>query len=196
MTGITVARILKELERYYDASAEDVAPFLRAQVDEHARESLLVRQDDEGVDLALCLPKHVTDSPWRTLTLDERCQVIEGASHFLVVCERARSERSTTHLELELQAEVDKWLVLSQGGTLDPDQDGWLRGTLYEGGEFLHDAGSTEGERYRLASSLAARFVHRLSHAFARRGRHAEMQRELVRFFRMTQEEKLRAIAA
>ncbi len=196
MTGITVARILKELERYYEASAEDVAPFLRAHQGEEGREALLVRQDDEGVDLALCLPPHVADSPWRTLTLDERCQVIEGASHFLVVCERARSDQSTTHLELELQAEVDKWLVLSQGGRLDPDQDGWLRGTLYEGGVFLHDEGTHEGERYRLANSLAARFVHRLSHTYARRGRHAEMQRELFRFFRMTQEEKLRAIAA
>ena len=196
MTGITVARILKELERYYEASAEDVAPFLRPHEGDESREALLVRQDQEGVDLALCLPPRVVDSPWRTLTLDERCQVIEGASHFLVVCERARSDRSTTHLELELQAEVDKWLVLSQGGRLDPDQDGWLRGTLYEGSEFLHDEGSTEGDRYRLASSLAARFVHRLSHAYARKGRHAEMQRELGRFFRMTQEEKLRVIAA
>ncbi|MEO7095669.1 MAG: hypothetical protein ABI175_20595 [Polyangiales bacterium] len=196
MTGITVARILKELERYYEASAEDVAPYLRAHVGDEAREALLVREDDEYVDVALCLPPHVTDSPWRTLTLDERCQVIEGASHFLVVCERARSERSTTHLELELQAEVDKWLVLSQGGTLDPDRDVWLRGTLYEAGEFLHVDGSAEGERYRLANALAARFVHRLSHTYARKGRHAEMQRELVRFFRMTQEEKLRAIAA
>ena len=196
MTGITVARILKELERYYEASAEDVAPFLRAHEGDEAREALLVRQDEEGVDLALCLPPRVVDSPWRTLTLDERCQVIEGASHFLVVCERARSDRSTTHLELELQAEVDKWLVLSQGGRLHPDEDGWLRGTLYDGGEFLHDEGSTEGERYRLANALAARFVHRLSHTYARKGRHAEMQRELVRFFRMTQEEKLRVIAA
>jgi hypothetical protein len=201
MTGITVARILKELERYYEASAEEVAPFLRAHEPaegdaQPSREALLLRQHDEGLDVALVMSKHVADSPWRTLTLDERCQVIEGASHFLVVCERARTERSTTHLELELQAEVDKWLVLSQGGRLDPDQDGWLRGTLYEGGEFIHEEGSTEGDRYRLANSLAARFVHRLSHTYARKGRHAEMQRELGRFFRMTQEEKLRAIGA
>jgi len=145
------------------------------------------------------LPERVTKLAWRdwtTLSLDDRCQIIEGASHFLVVCERARSERPTTHLELELQAEVDKWLVLSQGGRLDPDDDAALRVALFDDGEFLHDAGSEHGERYRLANNLAARFVRKLSHLFARRGRHAEMRQALARFFRMSQEEKLRAIAA
>ena len=196
MTGAIVAKILRELERYYDATAEEVAPYLRTHDDEEGREALLVRQEQDGVELALVLPARVADSPWATLSLDDRCQVIEGASHFLVVCERARTERPTTHLELELQAEVDKWLVLSQGGRLEPQRDRALRGALYDETEFLHDVETPQGERYRLANALAARFVHKLSHAFARQGRHAEMRRELGRFFRMGQEEKLRAVAA
>lgn len=196
MTGRSVARIVQALERYYEASAEDVSPYLRTHDDDSSREALLVREDDDGVELALVLPTRVASSKWSTLTLDERCQVIEGASHFLVVCERARSERPTTQLELELQAEVDKWLVLSQGGRLDAQSDDALRGALYEGVDFLHDAATTEGARYRLANELAARFVHKLSSTYARHGKHAEMQRALLRFFRMGQEEKLRAIAA
>ncbi len=210
-------RVLRELERYYRAAAEDVEPYLRlvphddaaaardgqseaAATGEtgetrEARETLLVRQDDEGVDLALVLSSRVAGSPWRTLTLDERCQVIEGASHFLVVCERARNDRSTTHLELELQGEVDKWLVLSRGGRLDIEADVALRENLYDEGVFLHPEGSMEGDRYRLANNLAARFVHRLSSTYARRGLFREMQTELVRFFHGSQEEKLRAIA-
>ena len=199
MTGVLVAKILKSLERYYEACAEDVAPFVRAHEDEGAREALLVKEDGDGVEMALLLPERVAKLAWRdwsTLSLDDRCQVIEGASHFLVVCERARSDRPTTHLELELQAEVDKWLVLSQGGRLDPDDDAALRDALYEETEFLHDEATEHGERYRLANSLAARFVRKLSHAYARHGRHQQMRRELVRFFRMSQEEKMRAIAA
>lgn len=199
MTGALVAKILQTLERYYDANAEDVAPFVRSHDDEAGREALLLKQDVHGLELALLLPERVAHLPprdWPTLSLDDRCQVIEGASHFLVVCERARSDRPTTHLELELQAEVDKWLVLSRGGRLEPRDDEALRVALYDEADFLHDASSEHGERYRLASSLAARFVRKLSHVYARHGRHAQMRRELVRFFRMSQEEKIRAIAA
>ena len=196
MTGASVVEILRRLERYYEACAEDVASFLHTADDEGAREALLVRQDGEAIELALVLPAEVASAPWATLSLDQRCQVIEGASHFLVVCERARTERSTTQLELELQAEVDKWLILSQGGRLDGHGDAQLRGALYEDGRYLHDEASTEGARYRLANTLAARFVHRLSNAYAQRGLHREMRSQLGRFFRMGQEEKMRAIAA
>ena len=196
MTGTPVVEILRRLERYYEASAEDVSSYLRPADDAEGREALLVREDGESVELALVLPTAVASTPWPELTLDQRCQVIEGASHFLVVCERARTERPTTHLELELQAEVDKWLILSEGGRLDGEGDAELRDALYEDQRFLHDAASMEGERYRLANALAARFVHRLSGAYARRGRHREMRSQLRRFFHMGQEEKIRAIAA
>ena len=45
--------------------------------------------------------------------LDALCQIIEGVSHFVYVVERARVGREATQLELELQAEVDKWVVLA-----------------------------------------------------------------------------------
>src|SRR5438445_104984 len=127
MTGATVTRIIKALERYYQASpafsGSDMGAFLRTHDEHDGREVLLVREDDDQLELALVLPKKIASSTWQTLSLDERCQLVEGASHFLMVCERARRERSTTHLELELQAEVDKWLILSNGGRLDPEND-------------------------------------------------------------------------
>lgn len=198
MTGEIVARVVRALERYYQASAEDPRPFVAVDEDDGGRELLLLREGDEALELKLVLPRRLaTASPsgWQTMSLDDRCQVVEGASHFLMVCERARAERSTTQLELELQAEVDKWLVLSNGGRLDRDADLELRDALFEG-EFLHAANTVEGERYRLANNLAARFVHKLATTFARTGRHDDMRIELSKFFRMTQEEKLRAVAA
>ncbi len=195
MNGEVVAKIVRALEKYYRAPAEDVRSFLNAHEDPKGREVLMVRQGDEEIEIALVLPRQLMDATWETLTLDQRCQVVEGASHFLMVCDRARAERTTTQLELELQAEVDKWLVLSRGGRLDVEADAHLRGVLYEG-EFLHPANSEQGHRYRLANNLAARFVHKLSRAYVWTGKQLQMRGELLKFFRMTQEEKLRAVAA
>ena len=197
MTGITVARILRALEGYYRANAEELGAFLRTHPAEgDARETLLVREEAGAVELALVLPDRLARSAWKSLTLDERCQVVEGASHFLVVCERARSDRPTTHLELELQAEVDKWLVLSGGGRLDQEADAELRAALYHRGTFLHPAHTVEGQRYRFANDLAARFTYKIARSHARLGRFDKMRDELHQFFRMGQEEKIRAIAA
>jgi hypothetical protein len=195
MNGEVVAKIVRALEKYYRANAEDVRPYLGAHDDPESREVLLVRQGDEEIEISLVLPKHLVDAKWECLSLDERCQVVEGASHFLMVCDRARAERQTTQLELELQAEVDKWLILSRGGRLDVEADAQLRDVLYQG-QFVHPANSDEGDRYRLANNLAARFVHKLSRAYVWTGKQAEMREELLKFFRMSQQDKLRAVAA
>lgn len=195
MNGAVVAKIVRVLETYYRTTAEDVLPFLDTHEDPKGREVLVIRQGEEEIEISLVLPKHLMDARWESLSLDERCQVVEGASHFLMVCDRARADRSTTQLELELQAEVDKWLILSRGGRLDVEADAQLRGALYEG-QFLHPAHTDEGHRYRLANNLAARFVHKLSRAYVWTGKQLQMRDKLLEFFRMTQEEKLRAVAA
>jgi hypothetical protein len=195
MTGQVVANIVRALEKYYRASAEDPRPYLDTHDDPNAREVLMVRQGDEEIEISLVLPKHLVHASWETMTLDERCQIVEGASHFLMVCDRAKTERTTTQLELELQAEVDKWLIISRGGRLDVEADAHLRDALFDA-TFLHAANTDEGHRYRLANNLAARFVHKLSRAYVWTGRQAEMRDELLKFFRMTQEEKLRTVAA
>ncbi len=166
MTGDTVARVVRALERYYQASVDDPRPFVRAHDEPGGREVLLVRQGDEELEVSLFLPARLASGTWETFSLDERCQVVEGASHFLTICARARADRTTTQLELELQAEVDKWLILSNGGRLDHEADALLRDALYDPTyslSFVHAANTTEGERYRLANNVAARFVHKLT---------------------------------
>ncbi|MBL8717072.1 MAG: hypothetical protein JNL79_13810 [Myxococcales bacterium] len=187
MTGALVARVLLALERYYDAAAETLDGFLATDDAHGSREVLLVREEQGELELALHLPKRLADAEWRDLDLDDRCQLVEGVSHFLLVCERARADRSTTQLELELQAEVDKWLVLSNAARLPPDADGELRDALFEDVTFVSD-----DERYRTANAFAARFTHRLSRSHAGGRAPSEMRRTLGRFFRAGQEEKLR----
>jgi hypothetical protein len=99
---------------------------------------------------------------------DALLELIEGVSHFVHVAERARLDLPTTLLELELQAEVDKFVLL--GFTVRPSgldriarhEAIALYATLFDGTGYLHPAGSELGDLYRTASHFAARFVARL----------------------------------
>lgn len=184
------ARVQEALERIYQLDrVADVGEFLDgAGVGE--RETLLVRQADDGaLEVTLRLPRLDDDDA----SLDTLCQIIEGVSHFVYVVERVRTQRGTTQLELELQAEVDKWLVLAASmRTFDVDGSAALRTRLYERVSFEHDGESEVGERYRLANDAAHRFVRRLEREYVIQARFVEMRAELRKFFQVGQEEKLR----
>lgn len=152
-------------------------------VDADGREQLVLREGGEHVEIAVLLPTAALDDERADVGLDVLCQVVEGVSHFVVLAERIRTELPTTELELELQAEVDKFVLLSSDGATE------LHERLYERVRYLHGEDTEQGRRYRTANHLAARFCARLD---ARRERH-----RLRRFFRAGQEEKIRmALAA
>jgi len=188
------ARVQGALERLYRLDrVADVGDFLQsAQAGE--REALLVREAQDGsIEVSLRLP--ALEGPWREDGggLDALCQIIEGVSHFVYVVERARMGREATQLELELQAEVDKWVVLGASmAAFDVGRSATLRSRLYEGVAFA-DAAETElGARYRVANDAAHHFVRRLEQDYLRRSRFGELRAELRRFFHVGQEEKLR----
>ncbi len=189
-----VMRVQSALERLYRlervASIEDfVGPAADGE-----REVVLVREAADGVlEVSVRLPR--VEGP--ELPLDVLCQVIEGVSHFVYLVERARAGRAATHLELEVQAEVDKWVVLAASmRSFDARQSAALRERLYEGYELVHDDGSPAGrelaERYRVANDAAHGFVRRLERDFVGRARFGDLHEELWRFFHIGQEGKLR----
>jgi hypothetical protein len=177
------------LERLYQLDrVAEVHDYLRP-AEEGEREALLVRETDDGLEMALRVPQLVGEAE-----LDPLCQIIEGVSHFVYLADRASAEREATQLEMELQAEVDKYVVLAASmAKLDVGTSGVLRAKLYERVAFQHAAGSELGERYRMANDLAGRFVRRLEQRFLATRRYQELRAELRRFYRMGQEEKLRA---
>jgi hypothetical protein len=210
------ARVQGALERVYQLDrVADVGDFLQGG-EEGEREVLLVREADDGaLEVRLRLPRLERYAPGAVSTprgeeeaarstpdrggadLDRLCQIIEGVSHFVYVVERARTQRGTTQLELELQAEVDKWLVLAASmQPFDVDCSAALRIRLYEQVAFEHDMASELGERYRMANDTAHRFVRRLEREYVGGARFREMRAELRRFFHVGQEEKLRLGAA
>lgn len=191
MSGRSLAATVQgALERVYHLDrVADVTDF----VDDAAageREALLLREADDGaLEVRLRLPALEGDEA----DLDALCQVIEGVSHFVYVVERARVNREATQLELELQAEVDKWVVLASAlRAFDVARSAALRARLYEQVAFAHDEASELGERYRVANDAAHRFVRRLERDYVGHARYGEMRAELRRFFHVGQEEKLR----
>ena len=183
------ASIQRALERVYllDRVA-DVGDFLK-QAPAGQREALMLRQAADGaMEVRLCLPALQGEAG-----IDTLCQIIEGVSHFVYLVERHRLGRESTQLELELQAEVDKWVVLAESlATFDAPASAALRARLYEQVAFVDDAATEIGERYRVANETANRFVRQLERDCVEPARFAELRSRLRRFFHFGQEEKLR----
>jgi hypothetical protein len=193
------AAVQRALERLYQLErTADVDAFVTPAA-QGERETLFVREAEGGtLEMSLRLPalaRREFDAAVDA-DLDPLCQIIEGVSHFVYLADRAHAARATTQLEMELQAEVDKYVVLA--GVLavnDARTSERLRTRLYEDVSFTHERDSERGERYRIANELAARFVWRLEREYLGRRRYAELHRELRAFFRLGQEGKLRRAA-
>ena len=115
------------LESMYRVETDlDVCDFLvggeerdALQVERAPREQLLIRRDDDGLQLGLFVDERTLENlamrdPRRRLdaqNLQDFLLAIEGVSHFVYLVHRARQERPVSAVELELQAEVDKYLV-------------------------------------------------------------------------------------
>ena len=165
----------------------------------------LIAQDGDSVSLGVVLDPGVGAllaelDPRVQLdgrNLDSFCTATEEVSHFVYLLFCARTARTVTHLELELQAEVDKYLCAVF--LLSLQNDGAVSKRLLKM-LFLHyriaDTVSGErAERYRAASHLSYRYCQYLEARFLKPARLADLARESRRFYRLGQREKLEKIA-
>ena len=174
--GTIPGRIQQRLARTYRIDGAPAVDDFIQPTDGPAREVLLIRDAGGELEVALHLPREAL-AGGRPPSFDEVCQIVEGVSHFVYVAERARRELPATQLELELQAEVDKYVLLAHGdldgdaGRFEPGRAARIRARLFERVSFVHPAGTEVGDRYRIENDLAARFVGRIEADLARRGR-------------------------
>lgn len=187
MRRAELRRLQRRLERFYHLEeTPDVRGFVREGVGAGEREALLLREDAEGLEMALVVPSSAANES------DDWLQLAEGVSHFVYVATRARQELPATQLELELQAEVDKFVLLVLEHVPYDRGDAFeVHSRLFERVQYLHAPGTELGERYRTANDLAARYVRRLM----RHGHHTTHV-ALRRFYRAGQAEKIRLAAA
>jgi len=121
--------------------------------------------------------------------------VLEGVSHFLYVIHRAEFDHEFSMLELELQTEIDKFVIASHLSPRPRRSSLWgLYDRLY--GSWTLDARLEphESERYYLASTLAARFARDLARRQLAGEHPGRTINGLRRFYRLSHHQKLRAI--
>lgn len=136
------------------------------------RETLLLSQDEDGLALSLFLDGELLSrlesadplSRLRADLLDDLWKVLEGLSHFNCVVWRASQDRCVSLLELELQAEIDKFVGTMQLalGQNDTDLQNRLHRWLFDDVSFRTELDDAQVERYRAANEYAARFCRGL----------------------------------
>ncbi len=167
------------------------------------REQLLIKESEGELALGLFLDgtaianleRHDPRHGLCEANFSDFCLAVEGVSHFIYVALRAADDRTVTALELELQAEVDKFascLLLGDGG---PERAGQLRHRLYNQTSLAPDLDPEERDRYRTANHEARRYAGSLDRRFLRHGHVTQMLTELRCFYRLGLDGKLGFIA-
>lgn len=164
-------------------------------------EKLLIEEGEEELGLALYLDQAVLDRlvlmdprhSLNRLNLADFCLALEGVSHFNYVAWNAAMDKKVTLLELEMQAEVDKYvcarvlLAAKSGGSLERP----LLNSLFDEPVFDAALSGEELGRYQDASRFAGRYCRSLESRFPAGLPGSAMLRELRTFYRWSQPAKL-----
>jgi hypothetical protein len=226
-----LARLQLGLEALYrvetslaiDAFLIDAGQRGRMQPARAPREQLLLREIDGELAMALFidaaaianLERHDPGSRLDDRNFSDFCLVVEGVSHFVYVALAAARQRPVSQLELELQAEVDKFVctfLCLRDPQRVPHPPRWdsggeaafvptrsaatiLRRRLYGDVCYADDLDAEERERYRTANQEAGRYAAALERRFMARAETADLLAEVRRFYRMDLPHKLGRIA-
>jgi hypothetical protein len=167
-------------------------------------EELLLAETADGAGVALYIDPRVLRrleeaDPLGALTernLADYCTALEGVSHFVYSTWRLERDAPVSLLELETQAEVDKYaatifLIANQQGGGYPAQ---VHARLFDRVNFDARLEPEQFQRYRTANRCAANFCRRLERRFVSRGsaKVEALVRELRKFYRLGSAAKLR----
>jgi hypothetical protein len=209
--GAVLGTIQGSLERIYDVALPvRVEDYLldgeAARALEVAGDSVVLVEDGDGIEVGVYLePPSLANlarrDPFARLdaeNLSDFCAATEEVSHFLYLVWSALHARRVTRLELELQAEVDKFVTAAfcldaQGAAPAPDA---LAARLFEAYRLRDGLDAESRERYETANALGGRYCRSLSRRYLKDRQFAAMMAELRRFYRLPQAGKLEAIAA
>ncbi len=171
-----------------------------------SREKLLVRQEQGELQLSLYLDKEIVQrltkqNPITSLhdeNLEDFLLALEGVSHFLYLGWKAELEQGVSLLELELQAEVDKFI--STLTLLARQRRRWIPFHIHR--RLFERCGFEpylEGERlwrYRNANRFAGKYCWQLEDRYLNRRKITSLMEELRHFYRLSQQQKICHIEA
>ena len=174
-------------------------------------EKLLIHQDGDNIDIALYLDSELVkrlnlNDPTERLhngNIYDFWTALEGISHFLYFAWNAEYERKVSLLELELQAEVDKFILATL--LLEKQFNGYgsngyssqgLHHHLFVKASFDERLNEEEFVRYRDANYFAGKFCSHIKNRFLNHGAYEQLMNELRRFYRLNHQHKLNAIGS
>ncbi len=208
----TLAYFQSELETIYGVRAPRVREYLlgregarAAGAEPRAPEELLVREEAEGLALGLFLdesvlaaagaadPHHPRPQLTRRGRLGALACAAEGVSHFVYLATRAQAGRPVSLLELEVQAEVDKFalLVLHLWRRGLRRMSPALRRRLFERVRYRAHLGAEELERYHTANRLGGAYARWLEDRYVDEADIDGLLRELRASYRLGGGEKI-----
>ncbi|HTP51804.1 MAG TPA: hypothetical protein VMK42_14010 [Anaeromyxobacteraceae bacterium] len=208
----TLAYLQDQIEAINGVRAPPVQGYLvtreearAAGAEPRASEELLVRGANDGVDVGLFLDEGVVAAA-TSAALDHHgarffsrqrlngvACAAEGVSHFVYLSTRAVADRPVSLLELEVQAEVDKFalFVLHLWRRGLRRLSAALRHRLFERVRYHAHLGQDELRRYRTANGLAAGYARWLEGRFVTRADSDGLFRELRATYRRGAGEKM-----
>ncbi len=208
----TLAFFQSELEAIYGVEAPRVHAFLlgrdaacAAGRAPRAPEELLVFEEEDGVALGLYLDDAVMEAAagadphnrrprlFSRASLGPLACAAEGVSHFVYLATRAAAGRRVSLLELEVQAEVDKFavLILHLWRRGLRRMSGALRRRLFQLVRYHGHLRSEELSRYREANRLGGGYARWLEGRYVEGADIDGLLRELRASYRLGAGEKL-----
>jgi len=168
---------------------------------QHLNEALLIQQSDDTLDLTLFLDQatvqRATDvwqkSRWNLSDLDAVCTVAEGISHLICLLWHAHHGRELRPVDLELQADVDKFVLLEDLLT-SPHGRRALHHWLFSRMSFRDEPGSALHWRYMTANNRASCYCQWLIDYPMSVSNDSALATELRRFYRLSGQAKMRRI--
>jgi hypothetical protein len=176
-----------------------------AAAEESTDETLLIVEAGDESEVALYLDSDLLKrlqraDPTVALTVDNMADflaALEGVSHFVYYSWHADHDKPVTLLEMELQAEVDKFITAAslldaQLGELPLRLHRWL----FDLPRLATRLSGEQQQRYNDANRFAGRYCLDLYHRLRRGIAMPDLIPELRAFYRSTQQDKIERIRA
>lgn len=210
-----LSRIQNQLQSIYEIDVEyDIRDFtitdrlMAETIGSHNHESpeqLLINQQEDCLDISLFLDQSILqnlheDNPYDQLhsrNLKSYWIAVEGVSHFLYIAWRANFDRQVSQLELELQAEIDKFVcaaeLFSHQGVIIDIQALWER--LFRNFYLQEHLNAEEIKRYQQANEYAGEYCKYINAQHMKQHEVSQYYKQLRRFYRLGQHAKMAHIA-
>lgn len=167
----------------------------------HHRGFMLLFTEGDELNVGIYLHNHLIENlrkhnPLQGIhekNIGDFCIMIEEVSHFLYTTWKARHDIKITRLEIELQAEVDKFVLCSLYCAQHPDSTYRLplMELLFEDYHFEKNLSEESRQRYHTASRLARHYCHFLDRNYIKDNHLPQMIKEIRQFYRFSQTDKI-----